>query len=100
MDSVKFTKQPDGTFIQSGELPKGTRTVKLYMDGQPDPMGATNNAKDMLAILVDLTTTRPAKCPKSVYELRPVVVDSPEVIAVRTVNLAKARAARKAKKDA
>lgn len=94
--SIKFTKQPDGGFLESGDLPVGTKTVQVYIDGKVPEAGAARPAKEKLRQLREMIAAHDPAMNRQVYELRPVAVTDPALIAKRTAQLVKARAVKKA----
>jgi len=90
---IKFTRQTDGTFLQTGDLPLGTRTVRLFIDGVKPLCGIPRRAKEYRQELEELLTHSVTR--GNVYELQPVDVESPELIAKKTAQLVKARKAKK-----
>jgi len=94
--SIKFTRAPDGTFVESGDLPVGTRTVLVYIDGVRPAASAPRQAKDHVKMIRELVQMSPQHMPGQVYELRELDITPPAILASRTAQLIKAR---KAKKD-
>lgn len=94
--SMRYTRQPDGTYISSGDLPVGTKTVKLHIDGKPS-VGPARNAKEYVAYLNEMIASG-APMKAQVYELVPVAVLSSERISTLTSQLVKAREVKKARR--
>lgn len=91
--SIKFTKQEDGSFKESGDFLVGTRTVRLYVDGT-SRIGVLRSAKEYLKTMRDMLGS--GTCPAQEYELREMEVTPPNIIAQRVAQLVKARAVKKA----
>jgi hypothetical protein len=64
---IVFKRQADGSYQQSGELPKGTRyaTVHFYRDGVLSGGYATKSVKEWVEIIAGATHG------KDYYELHP-----------------------------
>lgn len=87
---IKFTRQPDGTYAESGDFTIGTRTVGVWIDGVRAIGSLEHNAKDRLSKMREHMKT-PHILRAQEYELREIRVDAPEVIEKRTAALVKAR---------
>jgi hypothetical protein len=96
--SIFFKKQPDGRYEQSGDLPLGTRTVMLFINGNKPGCAIPRQAKDYLREIKELLDKSYQFC-HAEYELRPLDIESPELIAQKTAILARARKAHKLKEE-
>src|SRR5437016_5165838 len=85
-----YRKLPSGKFETVGELPKGTRKVRIDIDGR---MGsAIFSGKRAVRVVSEAIATNHATA--DIYEIVPLIVDDPILTALRTDNLAKARESR------
>jgi len=85
-----FRKQSDGRYETVGELPKGTRKVRIDIDGRLG--SAIFPGKRALRIISEAIATNHVTA--DTYEIVPLIVDDPILTALRTDNLAKARQSR------
>jgi len=89
-----FRKQTDGQYKTVGELPKGTRKVRIDIDGHLG--SAIFSGKRAVRVISEAIATNHACA--DVYEIVPLIVDDPILTASRIEHLAKARDARKQKR--
>ena len=89
-----YRKLPSGKFESIGELPKGTRKVRINIDGHLG--SAIFSGKRAVRVVSEAIATNHACA--DIYEIVPLIVDDPILTALRTSNLAKARDARKQKR--
>src|SRR5438094_4297270 len=91
---LMYRKLPSGHYEAVGELPKGTRKVRIDIDGHFG--SAIFSGKRALRVISEAIATNHACA--DVYEIVPLIVDDPILTALQTSNLAKARDARKQKR--
>jgi hypothetical protein len=89
-----YRKLPSGKYESVGELPKGTRKVRIDIDGHLG--SAIFSGKRAVRIVSEAIQTNHAWA--DIYEIVPLIVDDPILTAMRTDNLARAREARKQKR--
>ncbi len=86
-----FQRQANGQYETVGELPKGTRKVRIDIDGRLG--SAIFPGKRALQIISEAIATNHVTA--DTYEIVPLIVDDPLLTAQRTENLNRAREARK-----
>lgn len=86
---IKFTRQANESFVESGDLRVGTRTVTTLVNGKPS-IAPPRNAKEQLKFIRE-ALLKGISVPAQTYELREADVDAPELVARRTAQLVKAR---------
>src|SRR6266403_3337342 len=91
--SLTYRKTESG-YEKFGALPLGTRYVRIHID---ERIG-TSLYKPKRAIQIIDEAIAGGSARASCYQVIPVVVDDPAVVAQRTANLQKARDARKQKR--
>ncbi len=91
--SLTYRKTESG-YDKFGSLPLGTRSVRIHIDERV----GTSLYKPKRAIQIIDDAINGGLARASVYEVIPVAVDNPAVVAQRTANLQKARDARKQKR--
>ncbi len=89
-----YRKLPSGQYESVGKLPKGTRKVRIDIDGHLG--SAIFSGKRAVRIVSEAIQTNHACA--DVYEIVPLIVDDPILTALRTDNLARAREAQKQKR--
>ena len=89
-----YRKLPSGHYESIGELPKGTRKVRIDIDGHLG--SAIFSGKRAVRVISEAIATNHATA--DVYEVVPLIVDDPILTASRIEHLAKAREARKQKR--
>lgn len=94
---IKFTRQSDGSYLESGDFKVGTRTVQMFYDGVSKTI-RDSDAKERLAYMRE-AIKQPQFLKAHEYELREVKVDSAELVARRVLQLVKARQARGKRND-
>lgn len=87
---IVFTRQSDGSYVESGDFQIGTRTVGLWINGQRAIGNLEHNAKERLSMLRESLGRGPVTA--KTYELREIRVDPAELVERRTAQLVKARA--------
>jgi len=92
---IVFTRQLDGTFKREGEFVEGARLVRIIRDERE----GLREYKPREAVEIIEAAIAAGNAPASEYRLVETKVDTAEVVAGRKANLAKARAARKSKKE-
>jgi hypothetical protein len=91
--SLVYRKAESG-YEKIGALPPGTRSVRIHIDERV----GTSLYKPKRAIQIIDEAIAGGSARASCYEIFPVTVDDPAVVAQRTTNLNKAREARKKKR--
>ena len=94
---IVFMRQPDNTFVKSGEFVKGTRAVCIHRD---HIAGVKKDWKPQEAFEIVEGAITAGLAPAQEYRLVEMMVETVEVMDRREANLVKARATRAANKAA